>query len=219
MSRAACRDTPDPGVFFPASAGDAMAGQAEEAKAVCAACPVRAVCLRYALATRQEFGVWGGTTETERRAMIRRAGTAGHGRVPAQAGSAASEPTAIEPPARTPAVHMPGPPARYPRTTAPHTESRHRGTSRETLTVTIPAAELPGKPLSADRGQALCAEPGDTLVIDGAGMAGLPRIGRIIATAGPNGGPPYLVRWTAGDYESQISPGPAAHIERSRALP
>ncbi len=70
-SRAACRGTPNPGLFFPAATGITAAGQAREAKAVCADCPVLTACLAYALATRQEYGVWGGTTERERRAMAR----------------------------------------------------------------------------------------------------------------------------------------------------
>lgn len=62
-----------------------------------------------------------------------------------------------------------------------------------------------------------CAEPGDTLVIDGASVSGLPRTGIIIAVEGQDGGPPYLVRWTGGDYESRISPGPGARVERHPA--
>jgi len=65
-------------------------------------------------------------------------------------------------------------------------------------------------------GTGLRAEPGDTLVIDGTGMSGLPRIGTIIAVAGQDGRPPYLVRWTGGDYESRISPGPGARVEKHR---
>jgi WhiB family redox-sensing transcriptional regulator len=42
---------------------------AEEAKAVCAGCPVRKICLDYALEAEEEFGVWGGTTPTERKRM------------------------------------------------------------------------------------------------------------------------------------------------------
>jgi WhiB family redox-sensing transcriptional regulator len=38
----------------------------KDAKAVCAACPVKEQCLEYAL-TNREYGVWGGTTEAERR--------------------------------------------------------------------------------------------------------------------------------------------------------
>jgi WhiB family redox-sensing transcriptional regulator len=42
------------------------------AKAVCLACPVRTECLSDALDNRVEFGVWGGMTERERRALLRR---------------------------------------------------------------------------------------------------------------------------------------------------
>ena len=42
------------------------------AKAVCTGCPVRTECLADALDNRVEFGVWGGMTERERRALLRR---------------------------------------------------------------------------------------------------------------------------------------------------
>jgi WhiB family redox-sensing transcriptional regulator len=42
-----------------------------EAKAVCAACPVRRECLAFALRTEQVHGIWGGTTPDER-AIARR---------------------------------------------------------------------------------------------------------------------------------------------------
>lgn len=42
------------------------------AKMVCAACPVRAECLAEALDNRIEWGVWGGLTERERRALLRK---------------------------------------------------------------------------------------------------------------------------------------------------
>ena len=42
------------------------------AKAVCAACPVRAECLAEALDNQIEWGVWGGLTERERRALLRK---------------------------------------------------------------------------------------------------------------------------------------------------
>jgi RNA polymerase sigma factor (sigma-70 family) len=41
-------------------------------KAVCTGCPVRTECLADALDNRVEFGVWGGMTERERRALLRR---------------------------------------------------------------------------------------------------------------------------------------------------
>ena len=43
-----------------------------EAKRVCYGCPVRTECLAEALDGKIEFGVWGGLTERERRALIRR---------------------------------------------------------------------------------------------------------------------------------------------------
>jgi len=56
----------DPDVFYPVNDE-----AAEEAKAVCAECPVREPCLEYALGRRERDGVWGGATERERRRMIR----------------------------------------------------------------------------------------------------------------------------------------------------
>ena len=48
-------------------------GKAQRAaKAVCKGCPVVAECLADALDNRTEFGVWGGMTERERRALLRR---------------------------------------------------------------------------------------------------------------------------------------------------
>lgn len=65
-SRGACREH-DPDLFFPIGTGERGRRQIAEAKAVCALCPVRADCLGYALETGQDAGVWGGTTEDERR--------------------------------------------------------------------------------------------------------------------------------------------------------
>ena len=42
------------------------------AKQVCATCHVRAECLAEALDNRIEWGIWGGMTERERRALLRR---------------------------------------------------------------------------------------------------------------------------------------------------
>lgn len=44
------------------------------AKAVCADCPVRIDCLHYALNNNEHFGIWGGTSERERRRIRRRHG-------------------------------------------------------------------------------------------------------------------------------------------------
>lgn len=42
------------------------------AKELCKKCPVREACLETALATRESYGIWGGLTEQERRALLRR---------------------------------------------------------------------------------------------------------------------------------------------------
>ncbi len=42
------------------------------ARSVCVGCPVRTECLAEALDNRLEWGVWGGLTERERRAVLRR---------------------------------------------------------------------------------------------------------------------------------------------------
>jgi WhiB family transcriptional regulator, redox-sensing transcriptional regulator len=62
---ARCRGI-DPDVFHPQSDEEA-----DEAKAICASCPVREPCLEYALIVREKLGVWGGLTERERRRVLR----------------------------------------------------------------------------------------------------------------------------------------------------
>ncbi|MFE6270460.1 WhiB family transcriptional regulator [Streptomyces goshikiensis] len=71
-ARSVCKDE-DPDLFFPiGNTGPALL-QIEEAKAVCRRCPVMETCLRWALESGEESGVWGGLSEDERRAMKRRA--------------------------------------------------------------------------------------------------------------------------------------------------
>ena len=61
---ARCRDE-DPETLF------VQGAQQRDAREVCTACPVRTECLAHALDERVEFGVWGGMTERERRALLR----------------------------------------------------------------------------------------------------------------------------------------------------
>lgn len=66
--RGACRQT-DSATFF-APAGEHRQDRRtreNEAKRLCAGCPVRRRCLEHALAVAEPYGVWGGLTETERR--------------------------------------------------------------------------------------------------------------------------------------------------------
>ncbi len=65
-NEAACRDT-DPDLFFPVGTTGPAIEQIKNAKAVCRQCDAQADCLRYALETNQDSGIWGGTSEEERR--------------------------------------------------------------------------------------------------------------------------------------------------------
>ena len=73
LDGAACKGA-DLELFFGPFAEFETARQQREAKAtaICAGCPVRAECLEYALDAREAYGVWGGTTEDERRPLLRR---------------------------------------------------------------------------------------------------------------------------------------------------
>jgi WhiB family transcriptional regulator, redox-sensing transcriptional regulator len=70
LDQAACRNA-DPELFFPVGNTGPTLLQLDRAKQVCAGCTVRTSCLEWALASGQEAGVWGGTTEDERRALRR----------------------------------------------------------------------------------------------------------------------------------------------------
>ena len=77
--------------------------------------------------------------------------------------------------------------------------------------VTSPGTAAGGRSLW--RAAELRAEAGDTLVIEVPG-AEAARIGRILDVLGAAGAPPYRVRWLAGEYESVITPGPGARVEK-----
>ena len=70
FERAGCAGE-DPEVFFPVGTTPAALAQVRMAKSICARCPVSTECLRWALETNQDAGVWGGLTEVERRALKR----------------------------------------------------------------------------------------------------------------------------------------------------
>jgi len=67
---ASCRSV-DPDLFFPVGTTGMAIEQIEAAKAVCALCPANGPCLEFALSTNQDSGVWGGTSEEERRTLRR----------------------------------------------------------------------------------------------------------------------------------------------------
>jgi WhiB family redox-sensing transcriptional regulator len=64
VSKALCLST-DPDALF-------VRGKAQnKAAAICRHCPVVAECLAEALDNQVEFGVWGGMTERQRRALLK----------------------------------------------------------------------------------------------------------------------------------------------------
>ena len=65
---AACRGE-DPKLFFPQ-----LGENGTEAKRICRRCPVRVDCLEAALerGVKHQYGVWGGMSEQEREAELRR---------------------------------------------------------------------------------------------------------------------------------------------------
>ncbi|MEU6343583.1 WhiB family transcriptional regulator [Streptomyces sp. NPDC046977] len=64
-AQAVCRVSDPDELFVQGSAQNRV-------KALCAGCPVRTECLADALDNKIEFGIWGGMTERERRALLRR---------------------------------------------------------------------------------------------------------------------------------------------------
>ena len=64
-SQAACQNRQPDELFVKGAAQN-------RAKQLCLGCPVRTECLAEALDNRIEWGVWGGLTERERRALLRR---------------------------------------------------------------------------------------------------------------------------------------------------
>jgi WhiB family redox-sensing transcriptional regulator len=66
MAEGRCAELP-PETFFPSDGVGVNV-----ARAICADCPKKAPCLEYALINRIDHGVWGGTSERERRRILKR---------------------------------------------------------------------------------------------------------------------------------------------------
>jgi WhiB family redox-sensing transcriptional regulator len=64
---AACKDMPTD-MFFPS--GEEIAVKTQRAIKVCNSCPIAVQCLTWAIAN-EDYGVWGGTTATERKELRR----------------------------------------------------------------------------------------------------------------------------------------------------
>lgn len=67
MKDAACT-TSSPDLWFP-EVGNSI--EIRNVKAICKACPVKDVCLEYALDNRVEHGIWGGLSAYERKVLLR----------------------------------------------------------------------------------------------------------------------------------------------------
>jgi WhiB family redox-sensing transcriptional regulator len=65
MANGSCRLEP-PSTFFPSDGVGVIVAQQ-----ICVECPVRELCLDYALAHRIEHGVWGGASERQRRRILK----------------------------------------------------------------------------------------------------------------------------------------------------
>lgn len=69
----ACTNVSDRDIFFPETGDTNREQKVKEAKKACAGCPYLTACFEYAISNPEEQGIWGGTTEFERRRMRRRA--------------------------------------------------------------------------------------------------------------------------------------------------
>jgi WhiB family transcriptional regulator, redox-sensing transcriptional regulator len=65
QAEAACHDA-DAELFFSLDET-----RQQEALELCAVCPVRQECLEHALVQGEQYGIWGGTREGERRRIMR----------------------------------------------------------------------------------------------------------------------------------------------------
>ena len=70
-NRATCLGE-DPELFFPIGHAGPACVQIEEAKAICRRCEVVDTCLRWAMETGADTGVWGGLSDDQRRSLKRR---------------------------------------------------------------------------------------------------------------------------------------------------
>ncbi len=71
QQNAACRG-PNQIIFFPPPRLERRSEKRQReqrAKEICQACSVQQSCLKYALEIREQHGIWGGSTENERREL------------------------------------------------------------------------------------------------------------------------------------------------------
>ena len=66
---ALCAGHPEKGCWFP---DDYYSAATAKPIAICRVCPVRTECLNFAITTGQPEGIWGGTTPSQRRSLLRK---------------------------------------------------------------------------------------------------------------------------------------------------
>ncbi|MEX2586651.1 MAG: WhiB family transcriptional regulator [Actinomycetota bacterium] len=74
QDHAACKGM-DPTLFFGPEHTEVVKekrDREEAAKQICRTCPVNQECLEHALESKEAYGIWGGLTELERKALLRR---------------------------------------------------------------------------------------------------------------------------------------------------
>lgn len=57
------------------------------------------------------------------------------------------------------------------------------------------------------------ASPGDRLVVRSSHVGAVARDGEIVEVRGPDGAPPYVVRWSDNDHQTLYFPGPDAYVQ------
>lgn len=56
---------------------------------------------------------------------------------------------------------------------------------------------------------------GDHIVVKGHHVGDHERDGEVLEVRGPNGGPPYMIRWSDSGHESLFFPGPDATVQHA----
>lgn len=70
MARGLCHQQGNLDICYPEGAGRVGARGTQQAKELCASCPVVADCLAWALDRQERHGVWGGLSERERDQLL-----------------------------------------------------------------------------------------------------------------------------------------------------
>jgi uncharacterized protein DUF1918 len=71
---------------------------------------------------------------------------------------------------------------------------------------------MPG-PLQRVYREGMKAKVGDRLIMEGAKVGDVRRVGVVLEVRHDDGTPPYLVRWLSDGHEALVFPGSDSHIE------